>query len=72
MKLRSSETYWPLKHAMDISYPSLDADITTEILIIGGGITGALMAYKLINEGKKVIIIDRRDMCNGSTAASNL
>lgn len=70
MKLRSSETYWPLKHAMDISYPSLDSDITTEILIIGGGITGALMAYKLINEGKKVTIIDRRDMCNGSTAAS--
>lgn len=70
MKLRSTETFWPLKHAMDISYPSLNSDVTTEILIIGGGITGALMAYKLINAGKKVIIVDRRDMCNGSTAAS--
>lgn len=70
MKLRSSETFWPLKHAMTLSYPSLASDITTEILIIGGGITGTLMAYKLINEGKKVVIVDRRDMCNGSTAAS--
>lgn len=70
MKLRSSETYWPLKHAMEINYPSLDSDLATEILIIGGGITGALMAYKLINEGKKVVIVDRLDMCNGSTAAS--
>jgi glycine/D-amino acid oxidase-like deaminating enzyme len=70
MKLRSTESFWPLKHAMDNSYPSIESDIDTEILIIGGGITGALIAYKLINEGKKVVLVDRRDICNGSTAAS--
>ncbi|CAA9196776.1 Gamma-glutamylputrescine oxidoreductase [Flavobacterium bizetiae] len=70
MKLRSSETFWPLKSAMKYSYPSIDADLSTEILIIGGGITGALIAYKLISEGKKVILVDRRDVANGSTAAS--
>ncbi|MCC9065725.1 NAD(P)/FAD-dependent oxidoreductase [Flavobacterium piscisymbiosum] len=70
MKLRSSETFWPLKSAMKYSYPSIDSDHTTEILIIGGGITGALIAYKLISEGKKVILVDRRDVANGSTAAS--
>ncbi|MEP6929324.1 MAG: FAD-dependent oxidoreductase, partial [Flavobacterium sp.] len=70
MKLRSTETFWPLKHAMEISYPSIDSDLETEILIIGAGITGALIAYKLISEGKKVVMVDRRDICNGSTAAS--
>ncbi|WP_433812523.1 NAD(P)/FAD-dependent oxidoreductase [Flavobacterium johnsoniae] len=70
MKLRSTETFWPLKNAMNISYPSIDADIKTEILIIGGGITGALMAYKLITQGKKIVLVDRRDVANGSTAAS--
>lgn len=70
MKLRSTESFWPLKHAMDTSYPSIDSDINTQILIIGGGITGALIAYKLINEGKKVVLVDRRDIGNGSTAAS--
>ncbi|OXA88920.1 NAD(P)/FAD-dependent oxidoreductase [Flavobacterium hercynium] len=70
MKLRSTETFWPLKNALEMSYPSLDSDKDTEILIIGGGITGALIAYKLINEGKKVIMVDRRDIANGSTAAS--
>ncbi|WP_394777105.1 NAD(P)/FAD-dependent oxidoreductase [Flavobacterium sp.] len=70
MKLRSSETFWPLKSAMKYSYPSIDADLETEILIIGAGITGALIAYKLISEGKKVILVDRRDVANGSTAAS--
>lgn len=70
MKLRSTETFWPLKNAMNTSYPSLDSDINSSILIIGGGITGALTAYKLITAGKKVILVDRRDVCNGSTAAS--
>lgn len=70
MKLRSTGSFWPLKHAMDVSYPSIESDIETEILIIGGGITGALIAYQLINEGKKVVLVDRRDICNGSTAAS--
>lgn len=70
MKLRSTETFWPLKNAMKNSYPSINSDINTEILIIGGGITGALIAYKLITEGKKIVLVDRRDVCNGSTAAS--
>jgi len=70
MKLRSTETFWPLKNAMLHSYPSINSDIDTDILIIGGGITGALIAYKLITEGKKVVLVDRRDICNGSTAAS--
>ncbi|WP_029273548.1 FAD-binding oxidoreductase [Flavobacterium sp. KJJ] len=70
MKLRSIETFWPLKNAMKASYPSIDSDLNTTILIIGGGITGALIAYKLINDGKKVVLVDRRDICSGSTAAS--
>ena len=70
MKLRSSETFWPLKSAMKYSYPSIDSDLNTEILIIGGGITGALIAYQLISAGKKVVLVDRRDVANGSTAAS--
>lgn len=70
MKLSSTETYWPLKNAIKQSYPSIDSDITTDILIIGGGITGALTAYKLLNEGKKIVLVDRRDVCGGSTSGS--
>lgn len=70
MKLSSTETYWPLKNAIKQSYPSIDSDIHTDILIIGGGITGALTAYKLLNEGKKIVLVDRRDVCGGSTSGS--
>ena len=70
MKLHSTETFWPLKNSLAKGYPSLQTSISTPILIIGGGITGALIAYKLIQEGKKVVLVDKRDVCNGSTAAS--
>jgi len=70
MKLHSTKTFWPLKSSMSAGYPSLQKSISTPILIIGGGITGALIAYQLIENGRKVVLVDKRDVCNGSTAAS--
>ena len=71
MDLRSNEPYWIIKNAFPKSYPSLDESLSCEILIVGAGITGALTAWKLLEEGyKNVVMIDRRDVCNGSTAAS--
>ncbi len=70
MDIRSNEPFWLIVNSLPKSYPSLQKSITSEILVIGAGITGALMAYKLIETGKKVIMVDRRDICNGSTAAS--
>ena len=70
MDIRSNEPYWLIKNALAKSYSSLKENTASEILIVGGGITGALIAYKLIKEGKKVVLIDRRDVCNGSSAAS--
>ncbi|WP_042492213.1 NAD(P)/FAD-dependent oxidoreductase [Aequorivita sublithincola] len=70
MDIRSNEPYWLIVNSLPQSYPSLQKSISSEVLVIGAGITGALTAYKLIEEGKKVIMVDRRDICNGSTAAS--
>jgi glycine/D-amino acid oxidase-like deaminating enzyme len=70
MKLRSIEPYWILKNGLIHSYPSLRKNITCDILIIGGGITGALMAYQLSKEGFATVIIDRRDIAMGSTSAT--
>ncbi len=70
MDIRSNEPYWLIKNSLAKSYASLKEGLSTEVLIVGGGITGALIAYKLIKEGKKVVLIDRRDVCNGSSAAS--
>src|SRR5688572_22297364 len=70
MKLRSKETYWLLKNGLIASYPSLQKNISCEVLIIGGGITGSLMAYQLSQEGYKTVLIDKRDIAMGSTCAT--
>lgn len=70
MDLRSNEPYWLIKNAFNQSCPSLDKSIETDILVIGSGITGALIAWQLIKEGKEIVLVDRRDVCNGSSAVT--
>ena len=42
-------------------------NITTEILIIGGGITGASTAYFLTQAGHEVILLERNELaCEAS------
>ena len=70
MNLRSPYPYWLLRHGIINSYPSLDADLKTEIVIMGAGISGALVANQLCKAGYRVMIVDRRHAGMGSTAAS--
>ena len=70
MKLRSKETYWLLKNGIIRSYPSLHNDISCDVLVIGGGITGSLMAYQFAQEGYKTVLTDKRDISLGSTSAT--
>ncbi len=70
MRLRTFESFWLVKNGILHSYPSLQKDIDTEIVVIGGGITGALTSHALVEEGYKVVLIDKRDIGMGSTAAT--
>jgi glycine/D-amino acid oxidase-like deaminating enzyme len=45
-------------------------NITTEVAIIGGGISGALLADAALQAGHAVVVMDRRGFALGSTAAS--
>ena len=40
------------------------------MIVIGGGITGALTSYALLKAGYTVALIDKRDIGQGSTAAT--
>jgi len=70
MDLRTNEPFWLVKNALPTSYPSLKKDIETQVVILGGGITGALIAYQLLTEDYKVVMLEKRDVVNGSSAAS--
>jgi glycine/D-amino acid oxidase-like deaminating enzyme len=48
----------------------IERDISTDILVVGAGISGALIAYTLARQGHRVVVIDRRGLLTGSTPAS--
>ena len=49
------------------SFPSLEGDITTDVLIIGGGIAGIMTAYFLHQRGIKYILVEKNRICSGTT-----
>lgn len=70
MDLRSGYPFWLLKNGLLADYPSLKHDESCEVAVIGGGITGALVAYQLVREGVETVLVDTRDIGARSTAAS--
>lgn len=70
MDLKSNEPFWLVKNGIINSYPSLKEDEECDVLIIGGGITGSLIAHQMVKDGYQTILIDRREISNGSTSAT--
>lgn len=70
MDLRSPEAFWLLKNGLLNSYPKLQENISCDIIVLGAGITGALISHSLQRAGYSVVVIDKRDVANGSSAAT--
>lgn len=70
MDLTSGYPWWPVKNGLLETYPPLEADTSCDVLVLGGGITGALVAHHLVAAGFDTIVIDKREIGTGSTAAS--
>ena len=70
MDLSSGYPFWLIKSGLPYNYPFLDKNMKTNVVIMGGGISGALVAYELVNAGIKCTIIDQRTIGLGSTCAS--
>lgn len=49
-------------------FEPLKKDISTDVLIIGGGITGILCAYKLKQANVNYVLVEADRICNGITA----
>lgn len=70
MDLKSNEPFWLVKNGIISTYPSLHEDKSCDVLIVGGGITGSLMAYQCVKDGYKTILVDKREIANGSSSAT--
>lgn len=70
MDLKSNEPFWLVKNGLLATYPSLKEDAKCEVLVVGGGITGSLVAHQCIRDGYKTILIDKREIASGSSSAT--
>lgn len=59
-------SYWK-DHEAPRSFTPLQTDLTAEVIIVGGGITGILTAWKLAREGKKAVLIEAGKLTDGTT-----
>lgn len=49
------------------TFPTLEKDIKTDVLIIGGGIAGILTAYFLHQKGIDYALVEKNRICSGNT-----
>lgn len=70
MDLISGAPFWPLRNGLIASYPTLDESIECDAVVLGAGISGALVAWELAQAGVSVVVVDKRDVATGSTSAS--
>ena len=67
--LRTGLTYWQLRSAPQPGADHLSGDLDVDALVIGAGITGAVVAERL-SRRLRVAVVDRRGPALGSTLAS--
>lgn len=60
------ESIWH-KNAKLPTFPSLTDNKKTDVLIIGGGITGILTAYMLNKKGVNCLLLEKNRICSGTT-----
>ena len=62
-----NSSIWIATINQPLSYHSLNSDIVTDILVIGGGISGLTTAYCLAKEGRQVVLVDDGFIGSGET-----
>jgi glycine/D-amino acid oxidase-like deaminating enzyme len=70
LDLRSGRSIWQSRRCARIVESALVRDIVCDALVIGAGISGALIAESLSDAGLGVVVVDRRGAIRGSTVAS--
>lgn len=71
MQIMSGNYYWKEKSKIKNVYPYLTSNLRCDVVIVGGGITGAITAYYLAKEGADVIVVEKNIIGYGETLASS-
>ena len=70
MDLKSGYPWWAVRNGLMHAFPPLERDLRCDVAVVGGGITGALIADEFARHGHDVAVVDQRDIGWGSSAVS--
>ncbi len=59
-------SYWT-SSAKPVAFGPLGQDVETDVLVVGGGIAGLTAAYCLLQEGKKVVMLEDGEIGSGES-----
>jgi len=68
--VRSNDPYWLMRNGIGDAGDALRESIHCDVAIVGAGITAALVADALVATGRRIVVLDAREVAHGSTAAS--
>lgn len=68
--LRGGRPLWADSPGIDVRHRTRLRDEKCDVAVVGAGVSGALVAQRLSEDGHDVVIVERRDPCRGSTLAS--
>lgn len=65
-----THSYW-VKHPAEFKYPALAENISVDVLIIGGGMSGLSCAYELLKNNKSVALIEDGILGSGESSRTS-
>lgn len=70
MDVVSAKPFWPIRDGLPDTYPRFNRSTRCDVAVIGGGITGAFVAWHLADTGVETVLVDAGEVAHGSTAGS--
>lgn len=70
MILNSGKLGWPHTLHPVPEYPALDHDLNCDVLVVGGGMSGAMLSHELTSRNLNTVVIDKGKIGGGSSSAN--
>ncbi len=64
------DSYWLNGKTLEAKHPKLEGREKTEVVVLGGGITGLSTAIELLDRGSQVVVLEALTIGGGTTGGS--